>query len=176
MHVESETLRCSSTECQVCNLNAKLVEHGAEAVALSDLEEHSCRLYVHKTDSHRCLHGLRLDLDKAEYRHVSKGQNTKMCDFAVLAVTGNVAQLVAVELKSGAGYADDIEQLRQGLRVLHDYFEENGLTPAPTAYFVVGRDVDKLSYALRDQLASLRFGSRRVKLEILECGDSLHLE
>ncbi len=99
-----------------------------------------------------------------------------MCDFAVLAVTGGLAQLVAIELKSGAAYADDIDQLREGLRVLHDHFEENGLTPNPTAYFVVGRDLVKFRQSLQDKLASLRFGSRRVKLKFLECGDSLHLE
>ena len=98
-----------------------------------------------------------------------------MCDFAVLAVTGGLAQLVAIELKSGGAYAKDIDQLREGLRVLHDNFEENGLTPNPTAFFVVGRDLDKLRYALRDRLASLKFGSTTVKLQILECGDSLHL-
>ncbi len=175
MSVESETLRCASPECQVCNLHSKLVELGAEAVSLFDLEENSCRLELHITDTHRCLYTLRLDLDEAEYRFVKKGQITKMCDFAVLAVTGGLAQLVAIELKSGAAYAADIEQLREGLRVLHDNFEENGLTPNLTAYFVVGRDLDKLRFALRDKLASLRFESTLVKLQILECGGHLHL-
>ena len=175
MSVEFETSRCLSAECQVCNLNSKLLEHGAEAVSLIDLEENSCRLELHITGPHRCLYTLRLDLDEAEYRFVKKGQITKMCDFAVLAVTGNTARLLAIELKSGAAYADDIEQLREGLRVLHDNFEENGLTPNPAAFFVVGRDLDKLRYALRDRLASLKFGSTTVKLQILECGDSLHL-
>ena len=175
MSVESETLRCASPECQVCNLHSKLVEHGAEAVSLSDLEENLCRLNIQTTDTHRCLYTLRLDVPGVEYRFVKKGQDTRMCDFAVLAVTGGLAQLLAIELKSGAANADDIEQLREGLRVLHDNFEENGLTPNPTAYFVVGRDLDKLRYALRDRLASLSFGSTPVKLKILECGDSLHL-
>lgn len=176
MSVETEISRCARTECQVCNLNSKLIEHGAEAVSLIDLEESSCRLFLHKADTSRCLRCLRLDVDKTEYRKVSKGNQTKMCDFAVLAIADNVVQLLAIELKSGAGYADSIEQLSQGLSVLHDYFEENGLTPDPTAYFVVGRDLDKLKYALRDKLGSLRFGSMRVKLKILKCGDSLHLE
>ena len=175
MSVEFETLRCANAECQVCNLNSKLLEHGAEAVSLIDLEENSCSIELHITDTHRCLYTLRLDLDEAEYRFVKKGQITKMCDFAVLAVTGGLAQLVAIELKSGTAYADDIEQLGEGLRVLHDNFEEDGLTPNPTAYFVVRRDLDKLRYALRDRLASLRFGSTTVKLKILKCGDSLHL-
>ena len=176
MSLESETLRCASPECQVCNLHSKLVEHGAEAVSLFDLEENLCRLNIQTTDTLRCLYTLRLDIDEAEYRFVRKGQVTRMCDFAVLAVTGGVAQIVAIELKSGAASPEDINQLREGLRVLHDYFDENGLTPNPTAYFVVGRDLDKLRFALRDKLASLRFGSTRVKLQILECGGHLHLE
>ena len=176
MSVESESLRCANAECQVCNLNSKLLEHGAEAVSLIDLEENSCRLDIHTTDAHRCLYTLRLDLDEAEYRIVKKGDITRMCDFAVLAVTGRLAQLVVIELKSGAASLEDLDQLSEGLRVLHEYFEQNGLTPDPTAYFVVGKELDRLRHALTiDRPADLRFGSRRVKLEILECGDSVHL-
>ena len=176
MSVESETLRCASPECQVCNLHSKLVEHGAEAVSSSDLEENSCHLNIQTTDTHRCLYTLRLDVPGVEYRFVTKGQDTRMCDFAVLAVKGNTAQLFAIELKSGTASPKDIEQLREGLRVLIDHFEENGLKLNLTAYFVAGRDLDKLRYALRDRLADLTFGSTLVKLKILECGDSLHLE
>ncbi len=176
MSVESETLRCLSAECQVCNLNSKLLEHGAEAVSLFDLEENLCRLDIQTTVTHRCLYILRLDVPGAEYRFVKKGQDTRMCDFAVLAVNSSLAQLVPIELKSGAANPDDIEQLREGLRVLIDHFEENGLKLNLTAYFVAGRELDKLRYSLRDRLASLSFGSTPVKLKILECGDSLHLE
>lgn len=116
MSAETEALRCSGTKCQVCNLNEKLIEHGAITVSLSELEENRCRLYFEIAATHRCIHGLRLDLDRAEYRYVSKDQDTRMCDFAVLAVNRNVAQLVAIELKSGAAYAEDLEQLGQGLR------------------------------------------------------------
>ena len=175
MSVEAKASRCLSAECQVCNLNSKLLEHGAVAVSIIDLEENSCRLELHTTGAHRCLYTLRLDVGKAEYRFVKKGEITKMCDFTVLAVTGSIAHLVVVELKSGAAYAEDLDQLREGLRVLHDYFDKNGLAPDPTAYFVVGRDLDKLSFTLRDKLASLKFGSTRVKLKILKCGDSVHL-
>ena len=93
-----------------------------------------------------------------------------MCDFAVLAVLGDIAQLVIIELKSGVAYDYEIEQLVEGIRVLSLYFEENGLESRPKAYFVVGREVDKLRYSLRNKLASLRFSSRPVTLEILECG------
>ena len=175
MSVEFETSRCASPECQVCNLHSQLVEQGAEAVPLTDLEENSCRLNVHTTDTHSCLYALRLDLDEAKYRIVTKGHITRMCDFAVLAVTGRLAQLVVIELKSGAASLEDLDQLSEGLRVLHDYFEQNGLTPNPTAYFVVGKELDTLRRTLKDRHASLRFGSRRVKFEILGCGDSLHL-
>lgn len=176
MEANPETLRCSNDECQVCNLNSKLIQHGAEAISLSDLEENACRLHVHNANADHCLHALRLDLDNAGYRNVSKGRVTRMCDFAILAVTGTLAQLIVVELKSGEASPNDIEQLSQGLRVLHTYFEENGLKPQPIAYFVAGRNVDKLSFALRDRLTSLNFGSTIAKLRILKCGDSLSLE
>ena len=98
-----------------------------------------------------------------------------MCDFAVIAVLGQDAQLIVVELKSGVAYAEDIDQLAQGLRVLHDHFQDNGLAPRPAAYFVAGREVDKLKFSLRDKLTSLRFGSSPVILHILECGNKLPL-
>jgi len=98
-----------------------------------------------------------------------------MCDFSVVAVLGNAAQLIVVELKSGVAYSDQIEQLAEGLRVLHEYFQENGLVARPEAYWVVGREVEKLSFSLRDKLTSLRFGYEVVLLHILECGTVLHL-
>lgn len=45
----------------------------------------------------------------------------------------------------------------------------------PLVCFVVGREVDKLRYSLRDRLTSRRFGSMPVRLEVLECGDPLGL-
>ncbi len=59
--------------------------------------------------------------------------------------------------------------------MLHEFFEGNGLTARPKACFVVGREVDKLRFSLRDRLTSLRFGPQPVRLDILECGDSMEL-
>ena len=98
-----------------------------------------------------------------------------MCDFSVLANSAQTVHLVVVELKSGVAYADDIDQLSQGLRVLHGFFQENGLVARPAAYFVVGREVDKLRFSLRDKLTSLRFGTLPVNLNIVNCGDILNL-
>ena len=124
----------------------------------------------------RCTHGLRLDVQDAGYRRVSKGRTTKMCDFAVLAVVAATAPLWAVELKSGAAYADEaIEQLSEGLRVLHEHYREDGLDPRPGACIVAGRELDKLRRSLGDELGALRFGERRVPLRIIKCKDSLQL-
>lgn len=98
-----------------------------------------------------------------------------MCDFSIVAVVGNTAQLIAIELKGGVSYSGEIEQIAEGMRVLHEYFQENGLVARPEAYWVVGREVEKLSFSLRDKLTSLRFGSESVKLHILECGEVLRL-
>ena len=98
-----------------------------------------------------------------------------MCDFAVVAAIKNVANLLVIELKSGVAYPDEVEQLSEGLRALHDHFEENGLHSQPEAYLVVGREVDKIRFALRDKLTSLRFGAKPVQLQILECGATVNL-
>ena len=171
----SKPVLCAHPECPVCELNSRLIQVGAESVAWSDLCEHDCHAYVRVGPSHRCVHGLRLDVPVAKYRRVSKGETRRMCDFSVLAVHGQAALLVVVELKSGVAYADELDQLSEGLRLIHNYFEANGLTASPRACFVVGRDLDKLRFALRDRLTSLRFGSVPVRLDILKCGDPLEL-
>ena len=159
----------------MCNLSLRLIEGGAERVAWSDLNEHSCHLYVRLHNEHRCRHGLRLDIDGATYRHPSRGDQSRMCDFAVVAAIRDAAELAVVELKSGIAYSEEAEQLCEGLRALHELFEENGLIPHPRAYWVVGREADKLRFAMRDRLTSLRFGSDLVQLQILECGDTVDL-
>ena len=98
-----------------------------------------------------------------------------MCDFAVVAHRRKVAHLAAIELKSGAADPEDIEQLKEGLDLLHSYFDYDGPEPRLVAYFVVGKEADRLGFALRDRLSTLRFGSRPVKLEIRICGESVHL-
>lgn len=176
MQLEAETPRCSGGTCQVCQLFLRLIEGGAENVAWSDLNEHSCHLYFRLKDDRRCVYGLRLDIDRAGYRRPSKGEQTKMCDFAMIAAIEDTASLVVVELKSGVAYAEDVEQLSEGLRVLHDHFEEDGLNPQMDAYWVVGKEVDKLRFAMRDRLTSLRFGPKPVQLQILECGATVYLQ
>ncbi len=111
----------------------------------------------------------------ASYRRVSKAEDRRMCDFAVLAASDGTAHCVAVELKSGIAYAEDVEQLSEGLRAMHDNLDASGVDCRPRALLVAGRELDKLRFSLRDRLASLRFGARPVRLEIVECGHCLHL-
>lgn len=160
----------------MCDLSSRLLDAGTERVSWDDLIEHSCRLRVQTGKDLRCRHGLRLDAPEAGYRRVSKGRTTRMCDFAVLAAAAAAAPLWVVELKSGAAYAEEaLEQLAEGLRVLHDHCRQDGLDPRPGACIVAGRELDKLRRSLGDKLGTLRFGDRRVPLRILECGDSLRL-
>jgi len=160
----------------VCDLSSRLLDAGAERVSWDDLVEHSCQLRVQAGDDLRCPHGLRLDVPDAGYRLVSRGHTTRMCDFAVLAVAAETAPLWVVELKSGAAYAEEaLEQLAEGLQVLHKRYREDGLDPRPGACIVAGRELVKLRRSLGDKLGALRFGERRVPLRILECGDSLRL-
>ncbi|WP_419553859.1 hypothetical protein [Candidatus Poriferisodalis sp.] len=168
-------LSCADSLCAVCNLQADLLADGAESVDWRHLSENNCELFVVADAVNRCAFGLKLDPDNANYRRIKKGEQTRMCDFAVGGVAAAVARLIAIELKEGAGYADQIEQLVQGLRVLHRYFPDQGFSPRPEAVFVVGREADKLAFSLRDQLESLRFGEVHVRLRILSSGDVLEL-
>ena len=173
---DADGSRCSDPACQVCDLSSQLLDAGAERVSWDDLVEQSCHLRVRAGGGLRCTHGLRLDVPDADYRLVSKGRTTRMCDFAVLAVSAVTAPLLVVELKSGAAYIEEaIEQLSEGLRVLHEHYREDGLDPRARAYIVAGKELDKLRRSLGDKLGALRFGERRVPLKILECGDSLRL-
>ena len=160
-------------DCQVCQVASRLLREGAESVALSDLCEQGCHLHVQASADHICVHGLRLDVQGAEYRHISRERATRMCDFSVLAVCADTARFIVVEIKSGVAYAADIEQLSQGLRVLYERFNENGLKVRLRAYFVVGREAEKLGWSLRDRQTSLSFGGTRVPWKILECNDTL---
>jgi len=98
-----------------------------------------------------------------------------MCDFAVAGATPSFAMIAAIELKEGPGYEDDIEQLVEGLKVLHRYYAHDGLSPQPVAVFVVGEEADRLAFSLRDRLDELRFGDIQTPLRVLTSGDVLTL-
>lgn len=98
-----------------------------------------------------------------------------MCDFAILSASKNTARLLAIELKRGAADTEDLEQLVEGLALLHQYFEVGRLKPRPAAFFAVGKERDRFGFAVRDQLSRLMFGSKPAKLGMLDCGDRLHL-
>lgn len=164
----------SERDCKVCQLVSRLLQEGAERVSLSDLCEQGCQLHVQASADDICVHSLLLDVQGAEYRFIAKGHVTRMCDFSVLAARGESARLIVVEIKSGMAYVEDIiEQVSQGLRVLHERFQENGLKAKPRAFFVVGREADKLRWTLRGQ--HVYFGTTRVPWDILECGGTIPL-
>lgn len=86
-----EPAHCSDGDCRICRLNTRLINGGAEVVPWDDLSEHSCRLHIRRGDRIRCIHGLRLDVQRAGYRRVSRAEDTRMCDFAVLASSDEAA-------------------------------------------------------------------------------------
>lgn len=176
MRSHAKTPLCSDNDskCQVCQLSESLIREGAKTIPWTNLYEQSCKLRILSKEGHKCIRGLRLDMPGAKYRHLPESTR-RMCDFSILAVFENTAQLIVIELKSGYASSKDIDQLTQGLQVLYEYFEDNGLTARPQAYLVANKGLNKFKFSLRDKLTSLRFGSKPVKLEILQCGDALHL-
>lgn len=173
MASEFDSQRCSDEHCQVCQLFQKLVNDGAVEVSLYDLNEHSCHLLIQPAKDNRCLRALRLDVQGARYRFISKGEESKMCDFATCAVNENIAHLAAIELKSGAAEIAAVEQLKEGIRVLTECLDSGDLKPELAAYLVVGKQADVLRFTLRDKLGAFEVNSTIVKFHILDCGDSL---
>ena len=168
----------------------RLIQDGAEEVASTDIRERSCQLHVQNHHTVSYSQGLRLDADQnATYRyddhgHRVRGNRNRMCDFAVLATVGHSAHLVAIELKSGVARVKDIEQLIRGLEVLRTYWSddsEDKLSAIPAACLVIGKRIHHFRRLLvkkpehRELLKRLKFGSERVELQTLECGETLLL-
>ena len=170
-----EISRCLTEDCHLCKLYLKLLGEGAEAVAWSDLKEHTCQIHILFDRLPFCAGAMKLDTQDAKYRHLSKGTIKRMCDFAALTMFENNAEFTAIELKSGAADIDTIEQLEEGIRILDNYFDQDKFTSKFSAYLVVGRQADKLKFALRDKLANFIVGSIQVRFHVVDCGDSLTL-
>lgn len=168
---------CTQDYCNACDTYVALLRDGAAARDWWYMEENGCELLVVRQSQVDCPFGLKLDPDDAEYRKKSKAETMRMCDIAILGRRNSEPFVIAIELKSGVAYEDELEQLVQGLNVLYQYSQHNSPNPCITAaaYFVVGREGDKLRFAVRDKLSSLRFGPHPVRFDILDCGTTLKL-
>ncbi|WP_419552040.1 hypothetical protein [Candidatus Poriferisodalis sp.] len=99
-----------------------------------------------------------------------------MCDFSVVAALPERNVAAAVELKLGAAaWPDSGEQLREGLRVLHDAFSGVGAQSTPRAYLAVGKQREQLQEFLDAEGLRLNYGSRTVPVEVIDCGSCINI-
>ena len=113
----------------------------------------------------------------ARYRvTVRRDEDSKMCDFAVLATTNGHDRAAVIELKRRiADWPHAGEQLGEGLRALHEKFDDTGLVLPLRACLAVGKQASQLRNLLRSHGVCPRFGSRPVSVEVVDCGSALNV-
>ncbi len=155
----------------------ELLGDGAEQVASGTLVDGDCSVTITDQGGCTCQSRLRLDIQGAAYRATGRvNQDSKMCDFAILATDEGRDIAVVVELKRGmAEWPHAGEQLEQGLRVLHERFIDTGLARPPRACLAVGKQASQLRNLIRSTGYRARCGFGPVPVEVIDCGSEIDI-
>ena len=166
---------CGQDACEVCAVRAQLLDARAEDIAGASLRDGDCDITVVDRGDCTCQSRFRVDTKGAAYRRTAqRNRDTKMCDFAVIAVVGDEGRAVALELKrSTPDWPEGGEQLQEGVRMLHDHFGHRSLPMAPRACFVLGKRADQFQRFLQAEGFRVSYGTRSLPVEVLECGSTL---
>ena len=167
---------CGQNACEVCAVRTVLLDAGAEDVRSASLRDGDCDITVADQGDCTCQSRFRVDIDRAAYRSTADpNRDTKMCDFAVIAVVGGEGHVVAMELKrSTPQWPEGGEQLQEGVRMLHDHFSGRELRTIPRACFVLGKRVEQFQRFLQAEGFRVYYGTRPVPVEVLECGSTIN--
>lgn len=111
---------CDRAPCHICKLCTRLVAEGASLLSGTSVGEGDCCIQVSFERGCHCQKLLRLDEENAVYRLRARGQQTKMCDFAIFAQQEEKPIIVVVEIKNTAR-KHAIYQLQAGLDVIYEY-------------------------------------------------------
>ena len=158
-------------------MRATLLDAGAEDILGASLRDGDCHITVADRGDCACQSRFRVDIDRAAFRTTAKpNHDTKMCDFAVIAVVGEEGCAVALELKrSTPEWPEGGEQLQEGIRMLHDHFGHRRLRTVPRACFVLGKRVDQFQRFLQAEGFRVYYGTHPVQVEVLECGSTIDI-
>lgn len=160
---------CDRAPCHICKLYTRLVNEGASPHSGTSISEGDCCIQVSFEREYQCQKLLRLDEENAVYRRLrAKGQQTKMCDFAIFARQEGEPIIVVVEIKNTADdYA--IQQLQAGLDVIYRYLSpESRGRVNPKAYVVANKLVSRFKGILINY--RLQFGPSELQPRVKECG------
>ena len=166
---------CDRAPCHICKLYTRLVNEGASPHSGTSISEGDCCIQVSFEREYQCQKLLRLDEENAVYRRLrAKGQQTKMCDFAIFARQEEPIILV-VEIKNTAdAYA--IKQLQAGLDVIYKYLSpESRGRVNPKAYVVANKLIPRFMPILNDKKNRLQFGTLKLLPRVKECGTEIRV-
>lgn len=183
MSSDASVSLCGRVDCPVCTIRQRLVGAGAVEFAPSTLfdddtpGEARCEVTICDSEDCDCQTRLKIDIDQAPYRFKDQqSEQSKMCDFAVIATVAGEHVAAAIELKLGAAtWEQHGPQLREGLTLLHEEFGWAGAQSVPRAYLVVGKERDMMQTYLDAASIRLRYGSQEVLVEVIDCGSCIDL-
>lgn len=173
MAQESRPL-CDRVPCHICKLYTRLINEGASSHSGTSISEGDCCIQVSFERGCHCQKLLRLDEENAVYRRLrARGQQTKMCDFAIFARQEEEPIIVVVEIKNTADdYA--IQQLQAGLNVIYRYLSPKPEDRVnPKAYVVANKLVPQFKKILKKY--RLQFGPWKLQPRVKECGTELRV-
>ncbi len=180
---ESGVPPCGLADCLVCSVRSRLLAQGArdwrDALLFDDDTpgDSGCEVTVCDQGDCSCQSRLKMDEDGAAYRATAQpSEDTKMCDFAIIAALPQRNLAVALELKLGiAEWPRFRDQLQEGLRVLYDEFGNHDGLSSPKAYLAVGKQRHEMQEFLDTKGVRLSFGMRPVLIEVIECGSCIDI-
>ena len=168
---------CGRATCGVCGARIGLLGDGAEEVTSATLVDGDCNVSITDQGGCTCQSRLRLDIPGAAYRSTGHAnEDSKMCDFAILATDEGRDIAVVVELKRGiAEWPHAGEQLEEGLRVLHERFIDAGLARPPRACLAVGKQASQLRNLIRSSGYRAGCGFGPIPVEVIDCGSEIDI-
>lgn len=172
---------CGLADCVVCVVRSRLLAKGARDRSDSLLFDDDtpgdryCEVTICDQGDCSCQSRLKIDEGGAVYRATARRSvDTKMCDFAVIAVLPQRILAIVLELKLGtAEWPRFGDQLQEGLRVLHDEFGSRDEPGTLKAYLAVGKQRHETQEFLDTKSVRLNFGKRRVLIEVIDCGSCI---
>ena len=168
---------CSGSHCLICDLYKKLSSANGTALKLytgTSLSDNDCSLDLRIGSASACQLRVKLDSGNLQTGKTSGGNQHKMCDFAVAARVDGTVCISVVELKNGAAKLAVIEQLQEGLTLLHRLLPRNVSVHA-YAILATSKQNQQLKNQIRGSRAILAFGSKPVQLRIHKCGEQIFI-
>lgn len=174
---------CGLADCLVCAVRSRLLAKGARDWSDSLLFDEDtpgnsyCEVTICDQGDCSCQSRFKMDEDGADYRATAQSnEDTKMCDFAIVAALPQQDLALVLELKLGiAEWPRYRDQLQEGLRVLHDEFGSHDRPSTPKAYLAVGKQRHETQEFLDTKGVRLSFGTRPVLIEVIDCGSRVDI-